>query len=213
MIRFILLITLLLPLSSFAQKRNEIKFLGVEIDFLLKANGNNGPMFNNKFVGSVGYNRFIGSRLAVGFAYHHFLNFESTSSSINNDQIRYEFNEKAWGIDYHSRFFFSDYDNDGTNTGYIQFSLNRTNLKQTYTNIVEYDNNYWAAPNPRASFSNTYGVTRYGINLGLIDSDVITKDLSIGMYFNGSPSSTSPYSLTDIRGVSFMISYLIGVSF
>ncbi|MES2689004.1 MAG: hypothetical protein V4658_01290 [Bacteroidota bacterium] len=219
MARSLLFITLLFPFCLLAQNRNEIKLLGAELDLLLKASpigSSDAAMFNNLLAGTVGYNRFIGSRLAVGVSYHQFINFEDAEDvSVNNGTTRYDFKENAWGIDYHARYFFSEYDNDGDNTGYIQFSLNRTSLTQAYTNVTEYTGTVFGGGyfRDRSSFTRNYGITRYGINVGLIDSDVITQDLSIGCYFNTAPSSSSGYSLTDVRGVSFILSYVIGVSF
>lgn len=219
MAKSLLLIVLLLPFCLLAQNRNEIKLIGAELDWLLKASpisSSDAAMFNNFLVGTVGYNRFIGSRLAVGVSYHQFINFEdATDVNINNGTTRYDFKENAWGIDYHTRYFFSDYDNDGASSGYIQFSLNRTSLTQAYTNVTEYTSTVFGGGyfQDKNSFTRNYGITRYGINIGLIDSDIITQDLSFGCYFNTAPASSSSYSLTDVRGVSFILSYAIGVSF
>lgn len=210
----LLFVLLLLPVCLMAQSRNEIKFIGADFDMMLKpASLGQEQMINNRLAAFVGYYRLIGTRLSVGVTYHKFINFDEDGSGRYND-IQYDFKETAWALGYHTRYFFSDHDEEGPNSGYVEFSLNRTSLAQSYTDITDYGNNgLFGSPKKLPSFDNSYAVNRYGITVGLINSDVLTRDISLGVYFNGSSSSSHPYSLSEVRGLSFILTYSLGISF
>lgn len=209
----LLFIILLLPLGILAQSRNEIRFLGADFDMMLKPAGSgDAQLVNNRLAGFVGFTRLIGTRLSIGFTYHKFINFDGSTGG-RYDDVRYDFKQNAWGLGYHSRYFFSNHDEEGANSGYIEFSFNRTNLVQSYTEVTDYGNNgVFGNPTRLPSFDNSYAVNRYGIMLGIISSDVLTRDLSLGVYFNGS-SGDHRYSITEVRGLSFMLTYSMGISF
>lgn len=225
----IILICVLGSLSVMAQKRNIIKPLCFDWEYMDYSKDESGDLnFSNVFNYKFGYERLIGKRLSVGLSYMSFFS-PSEGKDIRGDNYssyspenipgyyydRATYTNKIRGFEYESRYFFSNLEEDGLNSGYLGFMYGYLSSKQSLTNAT-YNNSI----DPTDRFTKQYpdkevNIHRFGLKLGYAASGAIYTDIHIGIFYNSRPNDynkgwTSP---SDIYPVNVVLGWHIGIPF
>lgn len=201
----------------------------------------------NKFLFSLGYERLIGNRIAVSLSMGKYLSgdpdnvnrysgnsygtslylpqkdgmitYNGTSYNANNYEVDYAtFSLKNTSyFKYESKYFFSDFDDDGKVGGYLAANYSRSTFLASI-GTVKYARGFYAP----SSLPNTIEVkytddnvtiNRVGFKLGLAYADGTGSDISAGLDFN-IPSRNETWNLPlTLRTVSFNVNWIWFIPF
>lgn len=225
--RYIVAILVICTFSVAAQKRNIIKPLCFDWEYMDYMRDGSNENVSNVFNYKIGYERLVGRRLSVGLSYVKFLsaindidgNYYYSGYAPENipgyplDKATYE--NKIQGFEYESRYFFNDLEEDGLNSGYLGFMYSYLTSNQSLTNVSYYNYN-----NPNDIITRTYpdktmGIHRFGLKLGYAVSGAIYSDIHVGIFYNNRPGDynngwTSP---SDIYPVNVVLGWHFGIPF
>lgn len=214
--KFVLGLVLLFPLSLFAQrqKKNVIKPACIVHDYLAEL-GNDAFLLSYSFE----YERQFSSRMAVNVSYHRFL-LPNAGKEYNNapdisgkKYLSGNYSEDFVGFGYESRYYFNDFESDGTSSGYLGWVYQYVRGTQSFTNARYEDNisgNSAFVEFPEEHFA----IHRPGIRLGHVWQGALYSDLYCGAFYNirsySSGNSLIPF---EVNPLSLVVGWNIGIPF
>ena len=218
---------LLITLSFFlhvanAQKRNNIKVIGIGFDNSLKATkilneiSENETGLQNPFItahafnwGGFGYERLLGTHVAIGASYWKYFDAESGELncydayndfpnptkytvyyqpvSVPNSYFQYfTYKVSGFSLGFESKYFFKAHTDDGANGVYLASSYQLTQVKHEFTNATYADTTNGS--NNSISFIKPFDATttylnKIGLKIGVAGSAAISADLFIGVNY------------------------------
>lgn len=216
MVRLILALALVLPfsLSAQRQKKNVIKPACIAHDYLAEYRNR---AFSYSY--SFEYERQFSPRVAFNVSYHKFLvknegmEYDGAPHVSGKDYIGGSYSEDFMGFGYESRYYFNDFELDGTSSGYVGFIYQLVRGTQTLSNARYQDQvsgNSSVVDFPEEHFT----IHRPGIRMGHVWQGALYSDLYFGIFYN-----TASYSLSnslkpkEVSPVSLMVGWNIGVPF
>ncbi|MES2689000.1 MAG: hypothetical protein V4658_01270 [Bacteroidota bacterium] len=216
MTRSVLAFLLILPLSLFAQrqKKNVIKPVCIASDYLAET-GNTPFEFSYSFE----YERQFSPRMAFNVSYHKFLlknqdnGYYRAPGISGKDFISGNYSEEFTGFGYESRYYFNDFDSDGTSSGYMGFVYQLVRATQTLTD-ARYEDNI-TGTNSIVDFPEEhFTIHRPGIRIGHVWQGALYSDLYVGIFYNiRSDYSTNTLTPFEVKPVSLMLGWNIGIPF
>lgn len=194
--KIILTLCCLASLSTMAQRRNNFQILGFGYDTWSSIDyeiADIGSVLIGRGTYSLGYERLIGKRIAVGVTYNHiFSSIKKNISANNTNYTPKQFNSKSFingehtlkghTLGYESKYFFDDFDVDGANGFYVGFNYQYTSISESFDKLL-----YSSSSN---NVSNTkldpqsFGVNRFGIKFGYAATVVATVQIGLGAFYN-----------------------------
>lgn len=225
--KLIVLVCISISFSAFAQKRNIVKPLCFDWEYMDYMPDGAQENLSNVFNYKIGYERLIGMRLSAGLSYVKFL---SGVNSIDGNYYysgyapedisgypleKATYENKIQGFEYESRYFFNDLEKEGLNSGYLGFMYGYLTSKQSLTNATYYNYN-----NPTDKFTKDYpdkemNIHRFGLKLGYAVSGFIYSDIHVGIFYNHRPDGYNNgwVSPSEIYPVNVVLGWHFGFPF
>lgn len=217
MTRLTIILILILPLSLTAQRRkkNVFKPICIATDYVARS-VQEGPF---QFSYSFEYERQFSRRTSVNFAFLNFpvktdhLNYENAPQEPGYSYSYGEYEESLWGLGYESRYYFNDFETDGTSSGYVGFCYQYLSGKQNLVNAVYKEQNNSTLKTisfPTEHFS----IHRPGIRLGHVWQGALYSDLYFAVIGNFmSYSTANKIKPVEVFPVSIQVGWNIGIPF
>ncbi len=211
---------ILINISVFGQKRNNVQIAGLAIDVFSIPNREINPFFNN-FRYVVAYQRLVGNRLLLGVNYSHVYGHKEEPVSYdygayspvkipNKTFYSAKYNTRGFGLGYESRYYFSDFDEDGANSSYIGFNYQHTRITEFLTDALYYQN---SSPSTEKFDDNVNSINRFGITYGISGTLLLNSEFSVGVYYNIVNKNQEWKSPINFLDYSFNLTWLIGIPF
>lgn len=213
---------IVINISAFAQKRNNVQIAGLAIDVFSIPNREINPFFNT-FRYVVAYQRLVGNRLLLGVNYSHVFGYNEESISYdyggyspvkipNKTFYSAKYNTRGFGLGYESRYYFSDFDENGANSSYIGFNYQHTRITESLTD-ARFDNKNNNTLTTEKFDDNVNSINRLGITYGLSGSLLLNSEFSVGIYYNIVNKNQEWKSPINFLDYSINLTWLIGIPF
>jgi hypothetical protein len=211
--------------SLSAQQNNYLKFFGFGYDNLIRGVGFGDELEKYNWFLTLGYERTIGSRVALGInlGYLYGVEFQEFRSEYTPkvipgySHVSSSYSSHGFAFGYESKFFLHDFEMEDDDAGaYLGFNYQFININERLE-----DTRYSLNSNTNQSLfeafpENQFKIHRYGVKLGVIFQGLIFKnELSLGGYLNfNTRNNNQPWAnAINIAPISFNISYCWGLPF
>lgn len=239
----ILFLIIFCALNSYAQKRNNLKLIGIGYDNIITTKNflsDNSDFESISFVlactfnWGFGYERLLGDRVVLGVNYNRYfpsktgevayaLNSYSNRPTVffqpqqkPNQYFSYgDYESKGSSLGFESKYYFKPHDKDGANGFYLASSYQLSIINHGFVSAQYTDTTNSNKNLVNYSFDNTTTLlNRFGLKLGVSASSFISTDFFIGLYYTPTGNFDQLYlSPLTNRNVSFVMGWQVGIPF